>query len=231
MSSLPVPRAPSVPPLIHGERLTRDEFERRYDAMPGVKKAELIEGVVHMPSPVHWVGHGSPHASLIWFLVNYSLATPGTQVGDNATARMGTASAPQPDGSMIILPSHGGRTRISEDDYLEGGPELATGASASSAPLDLGEKFRLYQRTGVQEYLVWRVPDGEVDWFALRRRRYQRLAPQPDGTIRSVVFPGLWLAVPALVAGDLAGVLATLQAGLASPEHAAFLAQLQAARR
>ena len=45
-------KPPRILPLEHGDHLTREEFERRYEAMPHVRKAELIEGVVYMPSPV-----------------------------------------------------------------------------------------------------------------------------------------------------------------------------------
>ena len=56
----PVARQSGVPPLENGDRLTRDEFERRYEAMPHLKKAELIEGVVYVPSPVRYRHHGAP---------------------------------------------------------------------------------------------------------------------------------------------------------------------------
>lgn len=51
---------PRIPVLCAGDALTRDEFERRYAAMPDVKKAELIEGIVYMDSPVRHTVHGQP---------------------------------------------------------------------------------------------------------------------------------------------------------------------------
>ena len=44
------PKQVRIPPLENGDRLTVAEFERRYEAMPELKKAELINGVVHIPS-------------------------------------------------------------------------------------------------------------------------------------------------------------------------------------
>jgi Uma2 family endonuclease len=216
-------------PLEQGDHLTRDEFERRYDAMPELKKAELIEGVVHMPSPVRWNCHASPHVDVITWLGVYRAATPGTQAGDNGSLRLDTENEPQPDAALIVLPSHGGRVRISADDYIEGGPELIVEVASSSASIDLNLKLRVYERNGVQEYVVWRVLEQQVDWFVLRGGHFDRLAPDPAGCYRSEVFPGLWLDPAALVRRDLAAVLVTLQQGLATAEHAVFVAALQRA--
>jgi hypothetical protein len=76
------------------------------------------------------------------------------------------------------------------------------------------------------EYVAWVVPERRLGWLELRDGRYAKRAPDADGVIRSAVFPGLWLAVEALLAGDYARVLAVLQEGLAAPEHAAFVARL-----
>ena len=71
-----------VPPLENGDRLTSEEFARRYEAMPELKKAELIEGIVHMPAGVRFRLHSNPHAYLIGWLVNYDIATEGVLVGE-----------------------------------------------------------------------------------------------------------------------------------------------------
>ncbi len=220
-----------IPPLVHGEHLTRAEFERRYDAMPRLKKAELIEGVVYMPSPVRLEEHGGPHADLITWLGLYRVFTPGVAVGAESSVRLGAASEPQPDALMFIRPSHGGCIRISADDYVEGGPELVAEVSASSIPIDTGPKLQLYERYGVQEYIVWRVPNREIDWFVRRGGGFTPLAADAAGVLRSEVFPGLWLDAAALVGGDMGRVYAVLQQGLASPEHADFVARLAQAAR
>ena len=113
------------------------------------------------------------------------------------------------------------------DDFVEGGPELVAEVAASSASYDLHDKLNAYRRNGVQEYVVWRIWDRAVDWFVLCSGRYEQLSPTADGNLQSKVFPGLWLDPAALVAGDLARVLQFLQQGLASPEHAAFVAHLR----
>jgi Uma2 family endonuclease len=218
---------PEVPPLENGDRLTRAEFERRYDAMPHLKKAELLEGVVHMPSPVRWNQHATPHFNIITWMGVYCAATPGTSGGDNGSVRLDMENEPQPDGALIILPSHGGRATISADDYIEGAPEMAAEVSASTSSLDLGTKLAIYRRNQVQEYVVWRVLDRAVDWFVLRQDQFDRLVPDNAGIYRSEVFPGLWLDAGALTQFNLAGVLQVLQQGLATPEHAAFVARLQ----
>lgn len=215
-------------PLENGDRLTRREFERRYTARPDIKKAELIEGVVHMPSPVRFAGHGEPHGVILAWLVTYCAFTPGIRAADNATIRLDLDNEPQPDALLCIEPHAGGRSRLSEDDYVEGAPELIVEIAASSAAYDLHDKLRAYRRNGVQEYLIWRVYEKQLDWFVLVDDEYRPLTPNTDGLIHSRIFPGLRLAVDALLAGDVARVLAELQTGVETPEHATFVERLQA---
>jgi len=220
---------PPSPPLEPGDSLTRDEFERRYEAMPGLKKAELIEGVVVMPSPIRWNHHARPHIHLGSWVGVYEAATPGVQAGDNGSVRLDLDNEPQPDLTLILDPALGGQAKLSEDDYIEGAPEWIGEIAASSASIDLNTKLRVYRRNNVREYVVWRVLDKTVDWFVLRQGQYQPLPRSGTGCYQSEVFPGLWLDPAALVLFDLAMVLQVLQTGIASPEHGAFVARLQAA--
>jgi Uma2 family endonuclease len=215
-----------VPPLESGDRLTRYEFEHRYQAMPYIKKAELIEGVVYVASPVRMANHGRPHAALVGWLMVYKAATPGVDLGDNATVRLDADNEPQPDALLRIEPEVGGNSRISDDDYVEGVPELIAEIAASSASYDLNDKLNAYRRNGVQEYIVWQIYENRLDWFSLQEGRYVPLEPDEAGVIRSSIFPGLWLAVNALREGDLAEVLAVLQQGLQTAEHQAFVEHL-----
>ncbi len=228
-SSTPV-AAQEIPELCTGDRLTRFEFERRYSAMPHVKKAELIEGVVYMPSPVSQKKHSRPQSFLVTWLGNYIAATPGTDAGVNATVRLDLANDPQPDGILLILPECGGQSR-DDGDYIGGAPELVAEVAASTVSYDLYDKLQAYQRNAVREYIVWRVGDKAIDWFVLRDERFEKLLPDADGLLKSETFPGLWLDLAAMIAGDLARALAVLQQGLASTAHAAFVARLEAARR
>jgi len=223
----PVPYLVS-PPLNPGDRLSRAEFERRHQAHPEIKKAELIEGVVYMPTPVRFEQHGRPHFNIITWLGVYCAATPGISPGgDNATIRLDFENEMQPDALLRLESEHGGRSHVTEDDYLKGPPELIVEIAASSAAYDLHVKRRVYARSGVQEYLAVQMYEQQVDWFILREGVYETLTPDTDGVLRSEVFPGLWLQPAALWSGDLAAMLAVLQEGLASPEHAAFLARLR----
>ncbi len=224
-----VARRVLTPPLEPGDHLSRDEFERRYHLMPGVKKAELLEGVVHMPSPVRWDQHGRQHAQIIHWLVTYEHATDGVQTADNATIRLDLDNEPQPDATLIIAPPFGGKVAL-EDGYVVGAPELVVEVAASSASIDLHTKLRVYRRAGVKEYLVWRVFDDAVDWFVLRGSEFQPLAMDPQGIIKSETFPGLWLSVSDLVASRFRQVTAVLKQGLDSSEHAAFVGRLSASR-
>src|SRR3954462_15651597 len=103
--------------------------------MPQVKKAELVEGVVHMPSAVRWSHHAGPHAEIIGWLWVYRVSTPGVSVGDNGSIRLDLDNEPQPDAALIIDPARGGQARISPDDYIVGAPELVVEVTASTASI------------------------------------------------------------------------------------------------
>ncbi len=228
-ATLSKPAPPTtVPPLQTGDRLTRAEFERRYATMPNLKKAELIEGIVYMPSPVSTEAHAAPHFNLIGWLALYGSQTPGVQGGDNATLRLDLDNEPQPDAFLRIRPEYGGQSGT-RDGYVEGAPELVAEIAATSASYDLHDKLNVYCRHGVKEYIVWRVWDRVIDWFVWREGRYEPLSIT-SGLYRSEVFPGLWLDPDALLAGDMARVLQVLQEGLQSPQHAEFVSRLQTAQ-
>ncbi len=215
----------ALAPLESGDRLTRAEFERRYEAMPSDKKAELIEGVVYMPSPVQAL-HGKLHSQLIGWLAAYCAATPGVDLYDNTTVRLDMDNVVQPDALLRLDEGLGGRSRISQDDYIEGAPELIAEVAASSASYDLHDKLNVYRRNGVQEYVVWRVYDEAIDWFRWQEGRYAPLEPDAEGVLHSQVFPGLRLDVAAMLNGDLARALAVAQGGVETEAHRAFVARL-----
>ena len=194
--------------------------------MPDVKKAEVIHGVVYMGSPVRFGKHGQPHARLLTWLGTYAALTQGVGLGDSATVRLDADTEPQPDALLRIEPAAGGTSWISDDDYVGGAPEFIAEIASGSASYDLHGKMDAYRRAGVKEYLVWRVDDGQVDWFALRDGDYVRLTADESGVVSSQVFPGLRLALSALLAGDVARVVVELQEGLGTSEHAAFAASL-----
>ncbi|NEO48656.1 MAG: Uma2 family endonuclease [Moorea sp. SIO4A3] len=215
-STATINRDPTIPPLENGDQLTLAEFERRYSAMADLKKAELIEGIVYMASPLRITQHGEPHAQIMLWLGFYQTYTPNLQLGDNCTVRLDLDNEVQPDALLRL--KVGGQSTISQDGYVEGAPELIVEIAASSVSIDLHKKLNVYRRNGVQEYLVWRVDDGEFDWFRLREGEYTKLEPNPEGILCSEIFPGLWLYKAALLAGNLAKVLQILQQGLQSQE-------------
>ncbi|HQU43041.1 MAG TPA: Uma2 family endonuclease [Pirellulales bacterium] len=217
-----------VAPLAAGDKLTREEFLRRWEAQPRIKRAELIGGIVYMPSPVS-VEHGDMDADLGIWLGAYRLATPGTASGHNTTSFL-LDDAPQPDLNLRLLPDYRGSS-WAEDHYLHGPPEFLAEVCGSSAVYDLHVKYDLYQAAGVPEYLAVLLFERQIRWHVLVDGRYQLLSPDADGLWRSRVFPGLWLDGPALLAGDMRQVLDRLQEGLRSPEHERFVAQLAARRK
>lgn len=214
-----------IPPLEPGDRLTRDEFERRSNAMPNLKKAELIEGEVYMAAAVKFEGHAHEHNHLNVWSGMYAAETGGVVAGDNSSLKLDFDNMPQPDCLLMRLPEFGGQAEI-VDGFIEGAPEWIGEVSSSSVSIDLHAKLNVYRRSGVREYLVWRTQDEEIDWFVLREGRYERLPADADGILRSQQFPGLWLDVAAMTAGNLKQVIHVLQQGIASAEHAAFIQAL-----
>ena len=266
----------TIPNLENGDRLTQVEFERRYSAST-VKKAELIEGIVYMASPLRITQHGEPHAFIMGWLLLYRASTPGVQLGDNSTVRLDADNEPQPDALLRI--EKGGQSIISEDGYVEGSPELIveiavrppsgsavallgetpllgsipwlreterglparphcthratcgrkgtrTKRAASSVSIDVHDKLNVYRRNQVQEYLVWRVEDEEIDWFRWKEGNYIQLQSNSEGIICSEVFPGLYLNKEALLTGNLIKVIEVLQRGLSTVDHQNFVKQL-----
>jgi Uma2 family endonuclease len=215
--------ASQPPPLENGDRLTAKEFLRRYEAMPHLKKAELIEGIVFMGSPVRADVHSEPDNIVQTWVGMYSTLTLGVQAGGNGTVRLDVDNIPQPD---IFLRLVNGKSRLDEG-YIVGCPELIVEIAASSVSIDLHDKMNIYRRHGAREYLAWRTLDAQFDWFVLKDEKFVSQEPDKDGIIRSTVFSGLWLDVNALLRGDRAAIWATLQKGLATPEHAAFVESLK----
>ncbi|MCC6493989.1 MAG: Uma2 family endonuclease [Pirellulales bacterium] len=226
----PVVAFGKVPPLRNGDRLSRIEFERRYLAMPEVKRAELIEGIVYMPSPVS-LSHAEPHATTIGWIAHYASRTPGLLFVDNATCRLDGVNEPQPDVMLLLPAAAGGTSQVDQDNYISGAPDLVCEIAVSSVSIDLHAKKNAYERNGVREYLVWRVEDRAIDWFQLVDGRYQPMAADEQGRLCSKVFPGLWLDAAAMLRRDLSKVFAVVDEGTATAEHAALVERLAAAQR
>lgn len=215
------------PPLQSGDGLSRPEFERRYAADPTIRKAELIEGIVYAASPLQHEQHGKPHSRVMTWLGIYQALTPGVDSSVEPTVRLDLDNEPQPDALLFIQPEAKGHVQISQDGYIEGAPELVVEIAASSVSIDTGKKKRAYQRNGVLEYVIWQSYENQLKWFSLVDGVYQQLFPDPDGIIRSQVFPGLWLDVDALLTDQMARVLEVVQAGIQSAEHGEFVEQLK----
>jgi Uma2 family endonuclease len=205
---------PAAPLLEPGDRLSREEFESRYERMPHLKKAELIEGTVYMPSPTRYKMHAEPHGQLGLWLGVYASEAPGVRCADNPTVRLDLDNEPQPDLVLLKLPAQGGQARISADDYIEGAPELVVEIVGSSRAYDLHPKKTAYRRNGVREYLAWITGEQRLVWWELAGGEYREIAPAPDGLLRSRVFPGLWLDAAALLRGDMKAVLVAVRRGL-----------------
>jgi Uma2 family endonuclease len=221
------------PLLVEGDRLDSDEFLARYEQMPGIK-AELIDGVVYIHGDGTTPGlvtirHGDVTGGVIGWLSAYRIRTPGVRESFNPTVRLTKRRTPQPDALLRVLPEYGGQTRL-EGGYIVGPPELVVEVSGSTKANDRIHKRRDYERGGVAEYVIFGLDPDEIFWHARRDGKLVELPAPADGVYRSESFPGLWLDVAAFWADDGPALVATLERGLASPEHAAFVARLRASR-
>lgn len=228
MSTVDRPQARVLPPLEAGQRLDQPTFHERYAAMPDDIRAELVGGFVFMASPLH-DRHAETDRNLGGWLFLYKRATPGVRSPNNATAILGPDVEVQPDAQLRILEELGGNSRV-VDGYISGPAELVIEIGKSSRSHDLGPKKDEYEKAGVLEYLFVGIEPDEVRWFSLREGKFEEMAAGEDGIHRSEIFPGLWLDAKALFAEDLDGLIAALERGLATPEHARFVAELAARR-
>jgi Uma2 family endonuclease len=231
MSTVERTRPPkTLPPLVAGEHLDQPTFHERYEAMPPETRAELVDGVVYMPSPLSY-DHGEEDNDAGGWLFHYKRFTPGVHSPNNATVKLDRKGEPQPDHQLFILAELGGQVRIDEGRYITGAPELIVEIARSSRRFDLTKKKGDYERAGVREYVVVELEPDRIHWFIRRGDHFEDLPPGPDGIYRSEVFPGLWLDPEAFYSEDLDRLIAVLNQGLATPEHAAFVARLAEARR
>jgi Uma2 family endonuclease len=208
--------------------LNASEFLRRYAAMPELKKAELINGVVSMSAAVRVDQHAEPDSLIQTLLGCYAIGTRGVRSLTNGTVRLSPDDVVQPDAALRILAELGGQSRVGTDGYLRGAPELVAEVSASTVSIDARQKLQTYRQAGVREYLLWRVRDNAVDWWTRDADdEFERISAAADGLHRSRAFPGLWLDLNALVAEDGARLIDVIQLGLASSEHQAFVEPLK----
>ena len=231
MSTVDRKRPPkTLPPLVNGQHLDQPAFHERYEAMPPETRAELVGGVVYMPSPMR-LDHGKPSRFVAGWLFQFQMDTPGVEGADGATVKLDRKGEPQPDHILLIPAALGGQSIVDAEGYLTGAPELIVEISLSSRSYDLNQKKADYDRAGVCEYLVIGLNPDQIHWFIRRGRRFNDLEAGPDGIHRSEIFPGLWLDGKALFAEDSRKLIRILKRGLRSPEHAAFVAKLAEAAR
>jgi Uma2 family endonuclease len=219
-------RPRSLPPLENGDHLDQRTFHARYEVMPEDCRAELIGGIVYMASPQK-APHSKAQRLTARWLDEYAEATPGTEALINNTQILAPDSEPEPDGCLFISPECGGQVYVDDNEYFNGAPELVVEVSSATESIDLNRKKRDYEKAGVREYVVLALRTQQVFWFVRQRGKYKEVPLPADGVFRSRMFPGLWLDAEAMLGNDRQRVLAALRRGLATPEHAAFVAKLQ----
>jgi Uma2 family endonuclease len=128
---------------------------------------------------------------------------------------------------LRILPERGGQSRTHRG-YVHGAPELVVEVSKATRYVDLGPKLADYEQAGVREYVVRALDPDEVYWFKQEGGSLVQVQPDADGLYRSAFLPGLWLDPDALIRGDTRRLRQVLDLGFATPEHAAFVAELAA---
>jgi Uma2 family endonuclease len=221
---------PPRPPLAlhNGDRMNQPEFHKRYETCPDDVKFELVGGIVYMASPLRYP-HGTYHLKLGAVFDIYASATPGVEGADNTTTILGEEAEPQPDLLLRIVEECGGQSKVDEDDYLQGAPELIAEVAHSSRSMDLNQKKDDYYRSGVLEYVVLAVEEEELHWFHFPSG--DSLDADRKGVHRSKVFPGLWIHTPSLLEKKSGSLHRVLRRGLATRSHQEFIKQLARARR
>lgn len=217
------------PLLENGDHLDQKTFHALYEQTPEGFRAELIGGVVFVASPVRYRHRGGTFYVSNW-LGAYQQHTPGVEGLGEGTVILGPEDEPEPDATLSILPEYGGRS-YEEAGYQAGAPELVVEVSLSSVSIDLTRKKQQYELAGVDEYVVFVERSREVKWFVNAESGFRPLPADEDGLFRSRRFPGLWLNAAAFWNRDLHGLAAAVEAGCSTPEHAAFVAELEAARQ
>ncbi len=229
MSTVERPKARTLPPLVALQQLDQPTFHERYEAMPPETRAELVGGVVYMPSPLR-DDHGEIDNDVSGWLFHYKCHTPGVRSPNNATVKLDRKGESQPDTQLRIPAELGGQSSVNAEGYITGAPELVVEIARSSRAYDLGVKKLDYERAGVREYVVVELEPNRIHWFIRRGEQFEEWPAGPDGVYRSEVFPGLWLDPQALYSEDRHRLIDVLGEGLATPQHAAFVAQLAEAR-
>jgi Uma2 family endonuclease len=214
---------------VAGEHLDQPTFHERYKAMPPETRAELVGGVVYMPSPMR-LDHGRESYFVAGWFDRYQRFTPGVEGTDGATVKLDPKGEPQPDLFLFILPEFGGQSGVDSEGYFTGAPELIVEVARSTRHYDLKQKKADYERAGVCEYVVVELDPNRVHWFIRSGKRFKKMRPGPDGIYRSKIFPGLWLDPESIFSRDRVRRDEVLEQGVQSPEHAAFAAKLAAAR-
>lgn len=216
-----------IPFLENGDCLDGEEFLRRWEAMPEVKQAELVEGVVFINAAVRFRSHGTPASAVVAWLQFYVAETPGLECGVEATVALDHSNLVQPDVCLLVSPEANGNCSLNEHGILEGSPELIVEISASSANRDLHQKKEVYEKLGVAEYIVWDVEKKEIIWFMNLPEGFLRQSPDKNGLLRSRVFPGLQLRSEDLLNRDLKALQGIVQTGVKSAEHEKFVQTLK----
>lgn len=210
------------PDLHNGDQMKQPEFHLAYSNMPDCYRAELIGGIVFEPSPVSYV-HGRSNSDLMDLLFQYAKTTKHVEKSRNVTVILGEDDEVQPDGLLRLPEKLGGRSSLKKG-FLHGAPELVAEIAHSSRAIDLHLKKHRYTKAGVIEYIVYCVEPKRIHWFRLQEGT--ELKPNKDGTFCSLVFPGLWINEPALIAADSDGADKVLAEGLKSSEFLLYKEQL-----
>lgn len=211
--------------LNNGDHLDQSTFHHLYEQTPEGFHAELIQGVDFVACAVS-NPHGDFHAEVVTWLGVYKAHTPGTEVVDNGIVILDETNEPQPDALLRIAESAGGNSRISDEKYIVGPPELHVEIAHTSAAIDLYDKKDAYAEAGVLEYLVVLLREQELRCFRLIEGEYRETFAGSSGVWKSEVFPGLWLDCGALLQRDSLKLLECLQQGIETPERQAFRRKL-----
>jgi hypothetical protein len=126
------PPRKTLPPLVAGERLDQPTFHERYEAMPPETRAELVNGMVYMPSPLSF-DHGEEDINICGGLFHYKADTPGVHSPNNSTVKLDGKGEPQPDCQLFIPAELGGQVSIDARGHIPAPPNWSSRSPVPAA--------------------------------------------------------------------------------------------------
>lgn len=164
---------------------------------------------------------GELASSVSYWLCQYRRSTPCVESLGRVSIFLDPTTEIETTAAMWLTPGADDRPRWQR---CEGVPELLVEVTATVHNKVFRRRLRVYEQSEIHELLVVTGDPRDTALYARENGRFARVSPADDGSYRSRVFPGLWLDPSALFSDEWNEMAACLDRGMATEEHAAFVA-------